>query len=167
MRRTIRVKDTMKDPESSKDLRRFGRWLAQHTQSSAAAATSGPRAWPPPPRCGPASKASRSNVHPKPETYLIGSDKDGPEMNIDEQRGQPTKVRGAGSAPSSQGKPTAETPGVNVLILQATHTMMERMANLELRVSQSESRNDARSDLGSAMLADPPVDPTEPDGSDL
>ena len=48
-------------------------------------------------------------------------------------------------------------------ILHAMQNMMERMANLELRVSQSESRNDAKSDLGSVVMVDPP----EPDGSDL
>ena len=88
-------------------------------------------------------------------------------MNIDEQRGQKTKVRSAERAQSPQEKPTAETTDAHVQILQVVHTMMERMTNLELRVSQSGSRNGARSDPGSAVLVDPPVDPTEPDGSDL
>ena len=78
-------------------------------------------------------------------------------------RGLNTKVWAPASAPGSQGKPTADTMDVKVQIQQEMHNVMGNMANLEFRVSQRENHNDARGDLGSAVLVDLP----EPGGSDL
>ena len=157
------VLETM-DSESSKDLRRFGRWLmSQATGSSAASA--GPQLWPAPPP----PKAGKGRQQKPTEKYHIGSDKDSPEMNVDEQRGQKTKervfekdpVKNDGQASSSQMNNATTTQDVNLQLLHAMQNMMERMANLELRVSQSESSRDGRSDFGSVVMVEPP----EPEGS--